>query len=62
MYVMQFLTTSSLRALFAITLPFLSTISPVEQRASDSPQHRSYASYARTVRLYEVNTGSLRCT
>lgn len=35
MYVMQFLTTSSLRALLAITLPFLSTISPV---GSDSRQ------------------------
>lgn len=35
MYVMQFLTTSSLRALLAITLPFLSTMSPVETDRSD---------------------------
>lgn len=35
MYVMQFLTTSSLRALLAITLPFLSTVSPVEVGSSD---------------------------
>lgn len=35
MYVMQFLTTSSLRALLAIMLPFLSTVSPVETGRSD---------------------------
>lgn len=35
MYVMQFLTTSSLRALLASTLPFLSTMSPVGRQRGD---------------------------